>query len=309
MAGFMTEALTTPRVREALSEGGAVVALETTVVSHGLPWPLNLETARVMAAAIDRTGAVPAFIALLAGNVRIGLDAAELEHFARSQRITKASRRDLPALAALGGDGATTVAATMSVAAAAGIEVFATGGIGGVHRGASRSFDVSADLVELARSPVAVVCSGAKSILDIGATLEMLETLGVPVIGFDTTRFPAFWVRETDHVLGASAPDAETAAAIVRANRALGAGGLIVANPIPEQAGLDAARVEEWIAIALADAERATVAGKDVTPFLLERVAALSEGRTLGANTALLESNARVAGRIAVAIAEAEAGR
>ncbi|MDX1431297.1 MAG: pseudouridine-5'-phosphate glycosidase [Gammaproteobacteria bacterium] len=298
----MTEPVVHPRIREALESGAAVVALETSVVAHGLPWPHNLDTARAMAAAVAAAGAVPAFVGVRRGRAQVGLDEAELEHFARNGNIPKASRRDLPALVARGADGATTVAATMSLAAAAGIEVFATGGIGGVHRGATRTFDVSADIVELARTPVAVVCSGAKSILDIPATLELLETHGVPVIGYATDRFPAFYVRETAHALTARAGDAESAAHIICANRTLGAGGLVVANPIPGQAAIDAERVEEWIEHALDDARRAAVSGRDLTPFLLARVAAISEGRTLTANRALLECNAGVAGHIAVAL-------
>ena len=295
------------RVRAALEAGTGVVALETTAISHGLPWPDNLDTAHAMNAAVAAAGAVPAFIGIVSGRIRVGLDEADLEHFARASRVAKASRRDLPALAALGLDGATTVAATMICANLAGIEVFATGGIGGVHRGAHLSFDVSADITELGRTPVAVVCSGAKSILDIPATLEALETEGVPVIGFCTDHFPAFYSRESELGVTARAEGPEMAARVIRANRTLGAGGLVIANPIPHTAAIEPEIVETWVQHALQDAERADISGKDLTPFLLDRVSRLSAGRTLSANMQLLENNAGTAAAIACALAKLDA--
>ena len=286
-------------VADALAASAPVVALESTLVAHGLPCPLNLETIREMMGAIRHEGAAPALIAVLDGRIRIGLDAAELERIARDGRIAKASARDVPALVATGGSGATTVAGTMLCARLAGIEVFATGGIGGVHRGASSTFDVSADLYELARTPVAVVCSGAKSILDVPATLEMLESLGVPVLGLATERFPAFHVRDS----GAPAPhpvrDASEAARVAAAVLAFGRTGLVIANPIPVADAMDRATVERLVEEAEHRARASNVTGKALTPFLLEALAALSDGATLRANRALLVANARAAAEVA----------
>ena len=286
-------------VADALAGSAPVVALESTVVAHGLPFPLNLETVREMMGAIRREGAVPALIAVLDGRIRIGLDASELERIARADRIAKASARDVPALVATGASGATTVAGTMFCARLAGIEVFATGGIGGVHRGASSTFDVSGDLHELARTPVAVVCSGAKSILDVSATLEVLETLGVPVLGLATERFPAFHVRDSGHPAPHPVRDASEAARIAATVLALGRTGLVIANPVPASDAMDRAEVERFVREAERRARAANIIGKALTPFLLESLAETSNGATLRTNRALLVDNARAAAEVA----------
>ncbi len=293
-----------PEIAAALAAGRAVVALESTLIAHGLPWPKNLDTARAAEAAVRAGGAVPATIAVLGGRIRIGLSAAELEHLSTAADIAKLSRRDLPVALATGRPGATTVAATMICAAPAGIAVFATGGIGGVHRGGESSLDISADLEELARTPVAVVCAGAKSILDLPHTLEYLETRGVPVIGYRTDAFPAFYVCDSGLKVDHRAESAAEIAAIMRAKWRLGlAGGLVVANPIPEKAALDPAGFEAALAAALRDAESAGISGKALTPWLLARIADLTDGRSLAANIALILNNARLAAEIAVAYA------
>jgi pseudouridine-5'-phosphate glycosidase len=294
-----------PEVAAALDAGRAVVALESTVISHGLPYPHNLEIAQRLEAIIREGGAVPATVAILSGQIRVGLDEAEIEYLATASGIAKVSRRDLGAVVAGGGDGATTVAATMIAAALAGIRVFATGGIGGVHRGGEVSLDVSADLAELGQSPVAVVASGAKAILDLPRTLEVLETHGVPVIGYGTDRFPAFFSRSSGLTLDARAETPEAAAAIMAAHWDLGlAGGLLVCNPVPEAAALAPEEVAAWVEVALGEAEAAAIAGAEVTPFLLSRLNDLSAGRTLAANIALLKHNAAVAAEIALAFAD-----
>ncbi len=291
-----------PEVEAALEEGGAVVALESTVIAHGLPYPRNLETARALEQAVCAAGAVPATIGLSGGRIKVGLDDALLERFARARGVLKASRRDLAAILADGGDGATTVAGTICIAAKAGIRVFATGGIGGVHRGASVSGDVSADLVELARNPVAVVCAGAKSILDLPRTLEALETLGVPVVGYGTERFPAFFSRDSGLGLDARVDTAEEAARLMRAQWSLElAGGLVFANPPPASSALDPDDLERHLSTAMDEARGAGVTGKAVTPYLLGRLADLTGGASVGANIALLQHNAKVAAEIAVA--------
>ena len=286
-------------VADALAGSAPVVALESTVVAHGLPFPLNLETVREMMGAIRREGAVPALVAVLDGRIRIGLDASELERIACADRIAKASARDVPVLVATGGSGATTVAGTMFCARLAGIEVFATGGIGGVHRGASSTFDVSGDLHELARTPVAVVCSGAKSILDVPATLEVLETLGVPVLGLATERFPAFHVRDSGHPAPHPVRDASEAARIAATVLALGRTGLVIANPVPASDAMDRAEVERFVREAERRARAANIIGKALTPFLLESLAETSNGATLRTNRALLVDNARAAAEVA----------
>ena len=291
-----------PEVATALAERRAVVALESTIVTHGMPYPENVATARGVEAGVRDGGAVPATIAVVDGVCRVGLDDDALERLGRGG-AAKASRRDLAMAMAAGGSAGTTVAATMFLAALAKIAVFATGGIGGVHRGAEDSFDVSADLLELAASPVAVVCAGAKSILDIGKTLEVLETQGVPVIGFRTNMFPAFYARSSGFALEHRAETPEAVARVIAAQRALGVpGGLLVANPIAEAHALPEADIEATIEHALADAAARGVAGKAVTPFLLERIVALSGGRSLVANMALIHANARLAADIAVAL-------
>ncbi|MGF1611504.1 MAG: pseudouridine-5'-phosphate glycosidase [Kiloniellales bacterium] len=289
-------------VAEALAAGQAVVALESTVIAQGLPSPHNLDAARRMDAAVRAAGAVPAMIAVIEGRPTAGLDSAQIERLAAGGFV-KASRRDLAGLVAGGVNGATTVAATMALAHQAGIEVFATGGIGGVHRGADTSFDISADLTELARTPVAVVAAGAKAVLDLPRTLEVLETLGVPVIGYRIDELPAFYTAESGLAIEGRVESAQEAARLTRAHWELGLrSGLLIANPPPADLALPAGLLEGWIAAALAEAAAAGVTGKVVTPFLLARLAALSEGRTLALNVALLESNARLAGAIAAAL-------
>ena len=292
-------------VASGLAASAPVVALESTLVTHGLPYPLNLETAREMIGAIRREGAVPALIAVLDGRIRIGLDAAELERIARDDRIVKASSRDVPVLVATGASGATTVAGTMLCARLAGIEVFATGGIGGVHRGASSTFDVSADLYELARTPVAVVCSGAKSILDVPATLEMLESLGVPVLGLATDRFPAFHVRDSGLPAPHPVRDASEAARVAAAVLAFERTGLVIANPVPAADAMVRATVERLVEEAERRARASNVTGKAITPFLLDALAESSDGATLRTNRALLVDNARAAAEVARHLAAA----
>ena len=300
----MTDLLTIdPEVRDALAEGGPVVALESTVISHGLPYPRNLETTEAMTAATRAAGAVPAIVAVAGGRVRIGLDAGTLERFARSPAVEKLSRRDIGACLAARGDGATTVAATMILAHRAGVRVFATGGIGGVHRGASESFDISADLAELSRTPVLVVASGAKSILDLPKTMEILEALGVPVLCEGTDELPAFQVRRSGIPAPRRVDGAAAIAAAARAHWALDLGGMLVCNPVPEAGALPRDAVESWIDRALEDAARDGIAGKAVTPYLLSRLSEVSEGRTVDANRALLVDNARLAGEIAGVLA------
>ena len=298
-----------PEVAEAIRAGSPVVALESTIISHGMPYPQNLETARLVEKDIRENGAVPATIAILNGKYRIGLTDEELESLARDEGVIKASRRDLGTVFANHQTAATTVATTMIGAAWAGIPVFATGGTGGVHRGSELSMDVSADLRELARTPVAVVSAGVKSILDIPRTLEYLETLGVPVIGFGTQAFPAFFTRESGCEVPLSVSDTKEAAAVLAAHWHAGlTGGMLIANPIPEEASMDPSEVERFIQDALADAEKAGVTGKEVTPFLLAKIVERSGGRSLTANIALVRNNARVAAGIAVEYARA-AGR
>ncbi|MCD6554999.1 MAG: pseudouridine-5'-phosphate glycosidase, partial [Anaerolineae bacterium] len=275
-----------------------VVALESTLIAHGLPFPTNLETAHRLEAVIRAEGATPATIAILGGRPKVGLADAELEYLARSEDVRKVSRRDLPIVVARSGDGATTVAATMWIAARAGIEVFATGGIGGVHRG--QPFDVSADLPELARTPVAVVCAGAKSILDLPLTLEWLETWGVPVIGYGTDEFPAFYTRSSGLPVDVRADNPQAVAEIIRAKRDLGlSSGVLIVAPVPAEAELPADVMEAAIAQALTAAETQGIRGKALTPFLLAHIAAVTGGNSLRANVALLENNAAIAARIA----------
>jgi pseudouridine-5'-phosphate glycosidase len=290
-------------VAAALRERRPVVALESTIIAHGMPWPQNAETALAVEADVRALGAVPATVAILDGRLRAGLARDEIEHIAHGGRaIAKVSRRDLPIVVARGGSGATTVAATMIVAALAGIRVFATGGIGGVHRGAEKSFDISADLQELARTPVAVVCAGAKSVLDPARTLEYLETHGVPVIGYRTDRFPAFFTRESGLAVDERVDEPEDIARVMHANWQLGlGGGLVIANPIPAASQLPRERVERATEQALEEARARGIAGKAMTPFLLERVNALTGGDSLASNIDLVRNNAQLAARIAVA--------
>lgn len=294
-----------PEVAAALDEGRAVVALESTIVTHGMPWPTNVETARAVEATVREHGAVPATIAVLDGAIRVGLHDAELEALARDEHARKLSRRDLAAAVVGGWRGGTTVAATMLCAARAGVAVFATGGIGGVHRGGETTMDVSTDLTELARTPVAVVCAGCKAILDIPRTLEVLETHGVPVVGLGCDEVPAFYSRESGCPAPLRLDTAAEVAALMRAQWGLGLdGGVLVTNPIPEADAIAREEIEPVITAALEEAEGRGVKGKDVTPFLLARVAALTGERSLRANVALVRNNARVAAAIAVAYAE-----
>ena len=291
-------------VAAALAARRPVVALESTIITHGMPHPENLAMARGVEQIVRDGGAVPATIAVLDGRIAVGLDDAGLARLAGAgQGAAKASARDLAPLLAAGATAGTTVAATMRIAALAGIAVFATGGIGGVHRGAERTFDISADLLELAASPVAVICAGAKSILDIGKTLEVLETQGVPVLGYRTGSFPAFFARDSGHRLDHRCDSPEAAARVIALHRRLGRGGVLVANPIPEAAALDGAAIDARIAAAVAEAQAEGVAQKALTPFLLARLVELTEGRSLAANIALVRHNAAVAAAIAVALA------
>ena len=289
-----------PDVAKALADGAPIVALESTIITHGMPWPQNVETARRVEAEVRGAGAVPATIAIMAGRIHIGLTEAELEALGQARGVAKLSRADLAACLVTGGMGATTVAATMICARLAGIRVFATGGIGGVHRGAESSFDISADLKELAQTPVTVVAAGAKAILDLPKTLEVLETEGVPVIAYGQDDFPAFWSRAS----GLRAPlrmdsPAQIAAAHLMRERLGLPGGQLVANPIPPEAEIARDVITPVIETALAEAAAAGISAKAVTPFLLQRIFELTEGRSLTANIALVLNNARLAAAIA----------
>jgi pseudouridine-5'-phosphate glycosidase len=286
----------------ALQAGRPIVALESTVIAHGLPRPQNLETARKMEAAVREEGAIPATIAIIEGSLVVGLSSDQLATFAATDAIAKVSRADLAALRAARQTGATTVAATMLIATRAGIRVFATGGIGGVHRGAELSFDISADLPEIARTPVAVVCTGAKAILDLPRTLEMLETLGVPVVGYRTNTFPAFYVEDSGLPLQSRVDTAAEAARLMQIQWELGSSsGIVFCNPPPSASALRKQEVDAWIAQALQSAVAEGIRGKAVTPYLLDFLAKASCGQTLETNIALLVHNARVAAQIAKA--------
>ena len=293
-----------PHVREALNQGRAVVALESTIITHGMPYPQNLKMARGVEDLIRKTGAVPATVAIMDGQMIAGVDEAALERLSREgHTASKASRRDLAAALVQGGLAGTTVATTMMIAAMAGIHVFATGGIGGVHRGAETTFDISADLEELGRTPVAVVCAGAKAILDIPKTLEVLETHGVPVIGWKTDDFPVFYTRKSGHKLDHRFDDTEKLADMLKLHFDLGMGGALIANPVPEEFEIDAETAEGWIKAALHQAEMRGVRGKDLTPFMLQTILELTKGKSLKTNLELVRSNAEVAAQIAVAYA------
>jgi pseudouridine-5'-phosphate glycosidase len=294
-----------PEVSEAMKHGTPIVALESTIISHGMPYPQNVETARLVEAEVRANGAAPATIAVIDGVLCIGLDDAQLEMFGQADGVAKLSRADIAACLASGGTGATTVAATMIAAHHAGISVFATGGIGGVHRGADQTFDISADLPELAQTPVTVVAAGAKAILDLPKTFEVLETYGVPVIAFGQDELPAFWSRSS----GIPAPlRMDSAEEIARAHQMRGLldlpGGQLVANPIPVEAEIAASELAPVIEAALRDAEAQGITAKEVTPFLLDRMYQMTEGRSLTANIALVLNNARLAAKIAAALHE-----
>lgn len=294
----------TEEVRDALAAGRPVVALESTIISHGMPYPQNVAMATEVEDIIRANGAVPATIAVLHGRPCVGLTAADLELLATSPDVAKVSVRDLPYVIARRAHGATTVAATMRLAALAGIRVFVTGGLGGVHRGAPESFDISADLVELTQSDVAVVSAGVKSILDIGLTLEHLETGGVPVIAYGTDEFPAFFSRGSGFKAPMRADSPEEIAAMMRVKWNLGiAGGLNIANPVPEGDEIPAARISAIIERALTDMDALGIKGKDATPYLLGRIVEISDGESLKTNIALVKNNAHLGARIAVAYA------
>jgi len=287
-------------VKEALENGRPVVALESTLISHGFPYPDNLKVAGEMERIIRGYGVIPATISIIGGKIKVGLTEGELEFMATSKDILKASRRDLAAIVAKGLNGATTVAATMVVAEKAGIKVFATGGIGGVHRGAEKTFDISADLQELARTPVVVVCSGAKAILDLPLTREYLETMGVPVIGFRSEEMPAFYCRESGLKVDYVVDDEVEAAKIIKAMEDLElGGGLLIANPVPEEHALSMEYMNKMIDSAIRAAEKERVKGKELTPYLLNKIKELTDGKSLKANIELAKDNARVAAKIA----------
>ena len=292
-----------PEVAHALAHNKPVVALESTIISHGMPYPQNVATALNVEAEVRKHGAVPATIAILKGRLKAGLTPAEIEVLGTTGRgVTKVSRRDIPFIVAAGATGATTVASTMVIAAMAGIRVFATGGIGGVHRGAEHSFDVSADLQELAQTPVAVVCAGAKSILDLGLTLEYLETHGVPVVGYQTPWLPAFFTRDSAFKVDCQLDTPQAIAEVMYAKWAMGLlGGMVVANPIPHAYAMPRAAIDAAVEQALQEAQAQGVAGKESTPFLLARVCELTGGDSLAANIQLVLNNARLASAVAQA--------
>ena len=294
-----------PEVAEALAQGKPVVALESTIISHGMPYPQNVETALNVERIIRENGAVPATIAIIGGRLKAGLSAEEIEYFGKKgQAIAKASRRDLAVLCARGEDGATTVTTTMIIAHMAGIKIFATGGIGGVHRGAETTMDISADLEELGQTPVMVVCAGAKSILDLGLTLEYLETKGVPVIGFGTKELPAFYTRQSGFGVDYQIDTPEELAAAFKAQNDLGfKGGMLVANPIPEEYAMPLDTINAAIDQAIAECNEKGIHGKETTPFLLARVAELTGGNSLASNIQLVYNNAKVAAKTAAVYA------
>ena len=302
LSSFVT---VSPEVADALANGRAVVALESTIITHGMPYPQNLEMAGKVEAIVRAGGATPATIAIMDGRFRVGLTKADLEELAETgASAAKASRRDVAAILNAKATAGTTVATTMQAAELAGIQIFATGGIGGVHRGAESTFDISADLEELSRTPVAVVCAGAKAILDIPKTLEVLETNGVPVIGYGTDDFPAFWTRSSGYPVDHRCDTPVEVAELLNTQFHLGMGGVLVGNPIPEADALDPDYIAENIDRAITDADRQSISRKALTPFLLKRIFELTDGKSLVSNLALVENNARVAAAIAVALSE-----
>ncbi len=295
-----------PEVAEAIASGKPVVALESTIISHGMPYPQNVETALNVEKIIRENGAVPATIAIIGGRLKAGLTPEEIEYFGKKgQAIHKASRRDLAVLCARGEDGATTVTTTMIIAHMAGIKIFATGGIGGVHRGAETTMDISADLEELGQTPMMVVCAGAKSILDLGLTLEYLETKGVPVIGYGTDELPAFYTRQSGFGVDYRIDTPEDLAAAFKASGDMGLkGGMLVTNPIPEEYAMPLDVITNAIDTAIAEAEEKGIKGKATTPFLLAKVAELTGGNSLASNIKLVYNNAKVAAQTAVAMSK-----
>ena len=289
-------------VKEAKKNGTPIVALESTIISHGMPYPQNVQTAREVEAIIREEGAVPATMAVIDGVLRIGLSDEELEFFGKTKGIAKASRRDMPYLVAAKKNGATTVSATMICAELAGIKTFVTGGIGGVHRGAETTMDVSADLQELAKTDVAVICAGAKSILDLGLTMEYLETQGVPVVGYQTDKLPSFFTRTSPFDVNYRLDTAAEIAEMMKAKWDMNLdGGMVIANPIPEEFAMEDSFINKVIDEAVAEAESRGITGKDVTPFLLGKIKDVTEGKSLEANIALVKNNAKVGAQIAVA--------
>ena len=290
-----------PEVQKALDEGRPVVALESTIISHGMPYPQNVETALNVEKIIRDNGAIPATTAIIGGKLRVGLSKDEIDYIGKKGlKVTKASRRDIPVLVARGEDGATTVAATMILANLAGVSVFATGGIGGVHRGAETTMDISADLEELASTPVMVICAGAKSILDLGLTLEYLETHGVSVLGYQTEELPAFFTRKSGFKVDYRMDTPKELAATFKAKNDLGLrGGMVVANPIPEEYAMDADYISKSIAEAIDEASAKGIKGKDTTPFLLDKLEKITGGSSLKANIQLVYNNAKVTTQIA----------
>ena len=293
-----------PEVDAALKAGKPVVALESTIISHGMPYPQNVETALRVEQTIREGGATPATIAVIGGRLKAGLTAEEIEYLGKKgTAVTKASRRDLPVLVARGQDGATTVTTTMIIAALAGIKVFATGGIGGVHRGAETTMDISADLEELAHTPVMVICAGAKSILDLGLTLEYLETKGVPVIGYGTEELPAFYTRKSGFKVDYRVDSPEELAAIFKAKQEMGlVGGMLVTNPIPEEYSMDPDRINKAIDEAIDEAKALGIHGKETTPFLLAKIKDITGGDSLASNIQLVLNNARLAAKTAACL-------
>jgi pseudouridine-5'-phosphate glycosidase len=292
-----------PEIQRALDEARPVVALESTIITHGMPHPQNVATAREVEAIVRDGGAVPATIAIIGGRIKIGLSEQELEWLGTAQNVLKLSRSDLPYAVSSGRHGSTTVAATMICAHLAGLRVFATGGIGGVHQGVEETMDISADLDELARTPVTVVCAGAKAILDLPRTLEYLETRGVPVVGYGTDVFPAFWSRTSSLPVPIRLESPEAVADLLHAKQALGLeGGVLVANPVPPADEIPSEEMSRFIREALGEAKKRGISGKSVTPFLLAHLNEITGGRSLAANIALINSNAGLAARLAVAL-------
>lgn len=291
-------------VKQALQQNKPVVALESTIISHGMPYPQNVETALNVERIVRENGAVPATIAIIGGKPTVGITAEEIDHLGKKGlAVTKASRRDIPVLAAKGEDGATTVAATMIIAAMAGVKVFATGGIGGVHRGAETSMDISADLEELARTDVAVICAGAKSILDLGLTMEYLETKGVPVLGYQTEELPSFYTRSSGYKVNYRIDSPLEVAKIIAAQRDLELhGGMVIANPIPEEFAMEESVIHTAIQDALQEADKLGIKGKEITPFLLDKIQKLTDGKSLASNIQLVYNNVKLGAQIASAL-------
>jgi len=293
-------------VQQALSEGKPVVALESTIISHGMPYPQNVQTALAVEQEVRDEGAIPATVAIIRGKLTVGCSHEDIELLGQlGTQVTKASRRDLPALVAFGRNGATTVATTMIIAAMAGVRVFATGGVGGVHRGAETTMDISADLEELARTPVMVICAGVKSILDLGLTLEYLETKGVPVIGYQTEELPAFYTRKSGFKVDYRIDDPSMLAKTFKAKIEMGLqGGMLVTNPIPEAYSMDADYINKAISEAIEKSHQLGIKGKDITPYLLDEVKNITEGKSLDANIQLVLNNARLGARTAISLSK-----